>query len=442
MPTSIILPRVDMDMETGRIARWLVASGAAVNQGDPLFEIETDKATMEIEAPASGTVHIFAEASDAAIKVASVVGEIRAPGEVAQAPPAPPTVPAEPVPNVAPTPAPNPAPPLSLVPDVADAPTMLRATPLARRQATLRGIDLRTLTGSGPRGRVLSRDIDRQNTAHAAPPPPASRHTNAIGETIVYLHGFASNAASWAPLRARCETDLPQLAIDLPGHGRTAPLASATIAAMAAAVLAEIRQATTGPVHLVGHSLGGALAARLAGSGLLDVRSLLLIAPVGLGPEIDHDFIAGLLRARSEAGLRPWLHRLVSDPALIGRGMASAVLALTADHATASFLTALAADAFPDGTQSADWMFDAAALPMPTRIVFGRADRIIPSAQAARIDGAAGVSVLNGIGHMPQIEAVGMLARIHREVISAAAMATNAADRTALSSPAHPRTGT
>ena len=55
MATEVILPKVDMDMATGRISRWLVAEGAAVNQGDPLFEIETDKAAMEIQATASPT---------------------------------------------------------------------------------------------------------------------------------------------------------------------------------------------------------------------------------------------------------------------------------------------------------------------------------------------------------------------------------------------------
>ncbi|MBN9249680.1 MAG: biotin/lipoyl-binding protein, partial [Mesorhizobium sp.] len=54
MPVEVILPKVDMDMATGQISRWFVAEGASVKQGDVLFEIETDKAAMEIDAPASG----------------------------------------------------------------------------------------------------------------------------------------------------------------------------------------------------------------------------------------------------------------------------------------------------------------------------------------------------------------------------------------------------
>ena len=56
MPVEVILPKVDMDMATGKISRWFVEEGAAVKQGDVLFEIETDKAAMEIDSPASGTI--------------------------------------------------------------------------------------------------------------------------------------------------------------------------------------------------------------------------------------------------------------------------------------------------------------------------------------------------------------------------------------------------
>ncbi len=424
MPTPVILPRVDMDMETGRIARWLIESGASVCQGDALFEIETDKATMEIEAPASGIVHIFTPASGTDIKVASIVAEIRAPGETPTDAPVPQRVPelhagiaaahAAPLAEIeasAPPPMPSFAPPVKL----------LRATPLARRQAAIRGLDLTAITGSGPRGRVTSRDVETVTLAEppAALPRPARIE---VRETIVYLHGFASNSAAWDPLSAQLDADLPRIAIDLPGHGAAATLAQPTLAAMAAHVVAAVREQTSGPVHLVGHSLGGAIAARVALSNLLDVRSLLLIAPVGLGPVIDHDFIIGLLRARAEASVLPWLHRLVADPARISRGMVRAVLALMADPARAAFLAALAANAFPDGTQSADWMIDVTPLLMPVRIVFGREDRIIPFHPAARIGGSVAVNLLPNIGHMPQIEAPALLARILAEVVRSASI--------------------
>jgi pyruvate dehydrogenase E2 component (dihydrolipoamide acetyltransferase) len=402
MPTPVILPRVDMDMETGRIARWLIESGASVRQGDALFEIETDKATMEIEAPASGIVHIFTPASGTDIKVASIVAEIRAPDEA-------------PADTLAPEPAP------ALGAGIAAPGKLLRATPLARRQAAIRGLDLHAIAGSGPRGRVTSRDVETIAVAEPPAARPGQGHREAR-QTIVFLHGFASNSAVWEPLSAQLEIDLPRVTLDLPGHGAAATRAQPTLAAMAAHVVAAVREQTSGPVHLVGHSLGGAIAARVALSNLLDVRSLLLIAPVGLGPVIDHDFITGLLRARAEASVLPWLHRLVADPARISRGMVRAVLALMADPDRAAFLAALAANAFPDGTQSADWTIDVTSLPMPVRIVFGRQDRIIPFHSATRIGGSVAVNLLPNIGHMPQIEVPALLARILAEVIRSASI--------------------
>src|SRR5688572_11764505 len=81
MPTEVILPKVDMDMATGQISRWFVAEGAAIKQGDLLFEIETDKAAMEIDSPASGTIRDIVGKEGVDIAVGSPVAWIYAAGE-------------------------------------------------------------------------------------------------------------------------------------------------------------------------------------------------------------------------------------------------------------------------------------------------------------------------------------------------------------------------
>ncbi|MDX7952093.1 lipoyl domain-containing protein, partial [Lichenihabitans sp. Uapishka_5] len=86
MPSEVILPRVDMDMATGKISKWLVEPGATVAKGQPLFEIETDKATMEIEAEASGTIRDLAAPGSTNIPVGSTVAWIFADNEAAAAP--------------------------------------------------------------------------------------------------------------------------------------------------------------------------------------------------------------------------------------------------------------------------------------------------------------------------------------------------------------------
>jgi pyruvate dehydrogenase E2 component (dihydrolipoamide acetyltransferase) len=180
LATEIVLPRVDMGMETGKISRWYVEAGAVVEKGQPLFEIETDKAAMEIEAPASGRLADPA-ACAVTLPVGRIVGWILAEGEVpppsASGPsPVLPAGNAGPAPTVSPTagvsaavssppgPVSAPAEPMvstaaAVAPSTAAATGALRATPLARRTARLEGIDLAALLGSGPRGRILRADV-------------------------------------------------------------------------------------------------------------------------------------------------------------------------------------------------------------------------------------------------------------------------------------------
>src|ERR1700733_12146325 len=99
MATEVILPKVDMDMATGRISRWLVAEGGAVKQGDPVFEMETDKAAMEVEAPASGVLGNIVAKEGMDVPVGQPVAWIFAAGEkpTTTAPQTPSPVAAEPI---------------------------------------------------------------------------------------------------------------------------------------------------------------------------------------------------------------------------------------------------------------------------------------------------------------------------------------------------------
>jgi pyruvate dehydrogenase E2 component (dihydrolipoamide acetyltransferase) len=163
MATEVILPKVDMDMATGRISRWLVAEGAAVKQGDPLFEIETDKAAMEIEAPASGVLrNAAAEGSD--IPVGNAVAWIVAEGESFFAA-ATPSQKVEAIEVAVPA-------PLPVAANLNG--TGLRATPLARRMARHAGVDLTLVNGTGPHGRIVRADVEDALATKASTPavPP------------------------------------------------------------------------------------------------------------------------------------------------------------------------------------------------------------------------------------------------------------------------------
>lgn len=165
MATEVILPKVDMAMEEGTIHAWKVAEGATVKAGDLLFEIETDKANMEIEAPAAGVLGKILVKEGVPTPVGAVVAYIMAPGE--KAPDAAAPVAAAPISK--PVEAVAAAAPSPVIP--ADESTKLRATPLARSLARQSGVDLATIHGTGPRGRIVAADVRQAKIMPAAPAP-------------------------------------------------------------------------------------------------------------------------------------------------------------------------------------------------------------------------------------------------------------------------------
>jgi pyruvate dehydrogenase E2 component (dihydrolipoamide acetyltransferase) len=203
MPIELKMPALSPTMEEGTLAKWLVKEGDSVAAGDLLAEIETDKATMEFEAVDEGTIAkiLVAEGTDE-VKVGTVIALIAGEGEDAGAAASAPTAAPEPVAKgggetgagqpATPTPQPevkgygaSPAEDRQIAsaqpqprPDAGD---RVKASPLARRLAEQKGIDLSTLTGSGPGGRIVKADIDNASgkPAPAAAPQPAATPTAA-----------------------------------------------------------------------------------------------------------------------------------------------------------------------------------------------------------------------------------------------------------------------
>ena len=161
MPVEVILPKVDMDMASGIIAHWHVNEGDAVKKGMPLFDIETDKAAMEVECPADGVIFNITAQKGAVIPVGQAVALIYQAGEG----PTSTVVPSRPVlPGEMET-RPDAVSPHIL--PVQAASGQLLATPLARRMARENKIDLKAVKGSGPRGRIVAADLPVQLASQA-----------------------------------------------------------------------------------------------------------------------------------------------------------------------------------------------------------------------------------------------------------------------------------
>jgi len=222
MPINLQMPALSPTMEEGTLAKWLVKEGDSVSSGDLLAEIETDKATMEFEAIDEGVIAqiVVAEGTDN-VKVGEVIAVIAEEGEDvgdAKAAPAPKAEKAaEPAPKKEePAPASAPAPKASLapVPAAKAAPNSdgdrMKVSPLARRLAEQKGVDLTTVSGSGPNGRIIKTDIDAAEggtapvKAEAAAPAPS-----------------AAPSSTPKPATATSEFDIPHTAEKLSGMRKT-----------------------------------------------------------------------------------------------------------------------------------------------------------------------------------------------------------------------------
>jgi pyruvate dehydrogenase E2 component (dihydrolipoyllysine-residue acetyltransferase) len=183
LPTNVIMPALGVAQQTGTLLKWLKAEGQSISKGEPLMEIETDKATVEIEAPAAGILTSVTASPGDEVPVGNRIAVILAPGEVASA-----TALQHPHPRIASGAGSDPLPQgersgdgypatSTSMPPVEPAMPMtpvgarVLASPAAKRIAKERGVDLASLRGSGPEGSILAEDVLR--AIHLTPQPSA-----------------------------------------------------------------------------------------------------------------------------------------------------------------------------------------------------------------------------------------------------------------------------
>ena len=286
------LPRMGETMDEGTIVAWLKQPGEQFRRGDILLELESDKINVEVPALENGEMvrHLVSPgdkvAVDHPIALISTAGtSVSSSGSVEAQPilesDCSPAVTIERIENLS-----------------ESTPAKTRASPVARRTATKLGLDLAQVKGTGPLGRVTAADVHQ----HVKLVPksgiprvdvsgmPALRWGKPERGTCVLLHGFAGDPNTWhrtGEFLAKEGFDV--IAFELPGHGFQ-PLAASSLEELAAALSRALPNPSTGDLHLIGHSLGGALAILIAAKASERLASLTLLAPFGIGTYIDQTF--------------------------------------------------------------------------------------------------------------------------------------------------------
>jgi pyruvate dehydrogenase E2 component (dihydrolipoamide acetyltransferase) len=369
--TPITMPKWGLTMTEGMVAKWLVAPGHAIRLGEEIMEIETTKINNVFEAPAAGTLRRQVAAEGATIPVGGLMGVLA---------------------------------------DDAVSDAEIDAF-VAKFQAEFvpPGDDDAAAAG-GPA--VIEAGGRRLRYLRLGPED---------GTPILFIHGFGADLGAWMFNQPALAERHATYALDLPGHGGSSKEVGAGDAAALVAAVTDFMAATSiATAHLVGHSLGGALALGVATAAPDRVASLTLIAPAGLGPDINMTFIDGFIRASKRKEAKETLELLVADPKAISRAMIDELLKYKRLDGVGSALRAIAASAFPGGRQRASLRDALASAKVPRQVIWGRGDRIIPASHATGLPTDVVVHVLDGAGHLPHMEKSGEVNRLIAELVAMA----------------------
>lgn len=360
---AIAMPRWGLAMEEGTLVEWLVAEGDNLSAGDEVVEIETTKITNVFESPVGGTLRRQVTAAGETVPVGALLGVVADPS----------------------------------VPD-ADIDAFVTEFN-AKFEA-----EAAEAEAAAPEPEVVSaggRQINYLSQGEGEGPP------------VVMLHGFGGDLNGWLFNQPALAEGRRVIALDLPGHGRsTKDVGGGTMADMSATLVDFMDALNIQQAHLVGHSMGGALGLAFALDSPSRVASLTLLAPAGLGPEINMDFIEGFIGAGRRKEMKGVLQLLVADPALVSRDMIEDVLKFKRLDGVDAGLRRLAEGLFPGGRQDQIPADGLASLAVPAQAIWGRDDKIVPADHADALPSAVTVHLLDGIGHMPHMEAAAEVNRL------------------------------
>ncbi|MFN9497668.1 MAG: acetoin dehydrogenase dihydrolipoyllysine-residue acetyltransferase subunit [Erythrobacteraceae bacterium] len=363
----VVMPKWGLAMDEGTVAGWHFTEGDAVQAGAELVDIETSKLLNTLEAKQPGVL----------LRIVCEEGVVAPCGA------------------------------LIAVLGAADA---ARPSPEAL-EAFIAGF---TVSG-------------QEEDADPATAAPAFRNATIDGfslryaeigegeETILFLHGFGGDCGNWMFVQSDLAESCRTIALDLPGHGGSTKAlpGSGSLDDLVSLVGAFIAERVLGPVHLVGHSFGGALAQGLAARASASVRSLTLIAPLLSGVSLDRDFLHDLVEARRARELKEVLSRLVADSESISAAMVDDVLKYKRLDGVASVLSNLADMAEQIATATRK-MPDVKCV-----AIWGTKDQIIPPPAAELLSPGSRLELIPACGHMPHLEVPDVVARMIRHSIAA-----------------------
>ncbi|MBE3175382.1 acetoin dehydrogenase dihydrolipoyllysine-residue acetyltransferase subunit [Enterobacter cloacae complex sp. P29RS] len=360
----VVMPKWGLSMREGTVNEWLVEEGQEIVPGMPILNVETDKIANAVEATDGGVLRRKVAEEGDMLPVKALLGVL-----------APPTV------------------------------------------------------SDGQIDDFIQSWVVPEEEGDGDEPVSADQFIEADGlrvryirkgegaETLLFIHGFGGDLDNWL-FNLDAFPDATVVALDLPAHGRTETRLTGSSLSALARFVAEFMQALAIPsAHLIGHSLGGAVAAQLALDAPQQVRSLALIGSAGFGPEVNRSYTQGFIDAQSRRDLKPVVELLFADAALVSRQLLDDLLKYKRLDGVTDCLQQLHDTLFSADGQT--------ALPgrrlngeIPLLLIWGEEDAIIPPSHAERAPAGSRVERIAGAGHMPQMEQSAQVNRLLQQHIS------------------------
>jgi pimeloyl-ACP methyl ester carboxylesterase len=232
------------------------------------------------------------------------------------------------------------------------------------------------------------------------------------GAPVVLLHGFGASHASWDDIVPLLAESRRTLALDLPGHGASLHRAAVGAGKAAGLVLADLDRRGIESAHLVGHSMGGAVAVLAALRDAKRALSLTLLAPGGFGEEINHRLLYRYAAATEKRELKFVLEQFFGWDRPLPADLVDRIARDRRVKGARAALLSIFETFVADGSQKTIPRTELQRLIMPTKVLWGTQDRVLPTRQAHRLPGHIAVHVFEGVGHMLPYEVPDEVARL------------------------------
>ena len=365
----ITMPKWGLSMKEGSILKWNKSVGENIKKGEMLLEIETEKVVNEMESSEDGTI----------LKICANEGD---------------TVPVG-----------------SLIALYGEEGTSEKV------------IDEFISKFNSNFESALSKEVDdEQNNEKieiAGIDINFIKNKNSKEQNILFIHGFGGDLNNWMFNQEELSNEYNTYALDLPGHGLSSKkIKDTSLSFMSEIIIKFCKENSLSDINLVGHSFGAGIAIKCASENNNFVKSLNLISPIGLGDEIDASYLDNFISSDSRRDLKHELEKLYFDPEIIKRDLVNEVLKYKRIDGVSESLNLIKNEIISNEKQKINLRNEVDKLLIPTTIIWGKQDSIIPQNHSEKINVKINIKLINECGHMAHTEHPNEVNAIIKDTIS------------------------